>query len=169
MENAMKRAKKIIYSANNLALGVVMVMLMMMMFFTVGDVTGRYFGRPIQGTFEMTRYCLAVIVFLSLGYSQINKVHIAIEIFYDRLPVILQRIIDIFIYATATIMFALVFRNMLAYGGRLFVSKQFTTVLRVPVYPFVYAAAVGVLLFDLVLFTDFADAVHKLVKGGDEK
>ena len=159
--------KKIIYKANDCLLLVALALIVAMMFATVGDVIGRFFGVPIPGVFEMSRYCLAVIVFASLGYSQINKIHIAIELLVSRFPAFLQHILDLVIYAVMTVLFALAFWQMLVYGGRLLSSGQFTTVLRFPVYPFVYISAFAVLFFVLVLVTDFTDTIGKLRKGGD--
>ena len=165
----MATIKKVIYAANGYILKLALLLIVLMMFITVADVIGRTFFRPISGVFELTRYALGVIVFTSLGYSQIHKVHIAIDIFVSKFSTFWQNLIDVFIYLLALITFSLAFWQMLVYAGRLYSSGLFTTVLRLPVFPWVFVSAIAVLFFDLVLLTDLIDAIGKLVKRGENK
>ena len=146
-----------------------MILITLMMFVTVIDVVARYTYKPLPGVFEMTRYCLAVIVFTSMGYSQIHKVHIALDLVTKRLPLVVQRILDIILYLLAASVFSVACWQMLVYGKRLFDSGLITTVVRAPVYPFIYAAAIGVLFFALALLLDVAETVYSLIKGGKEE
>ena len=148
---------------------IVFVLLMLMMFVTTADVLCRMFYRPIPGIFELTRYCLAVIVFVSLGFSQIEKVHIAIDLFFKHFPIIIQRIIMVFISILALVVFFLVCWQMFVYAGRIMDVGLITTVLRMPVFPFVLVAAIGVLFFALALLADLIDAITNLIKGGEVK
>ena len=62
-----------------------LAILLLMMFLTVGDVLGRYFfAMPIPGTFEVTNFMLALIVFLTLGYTLVRKGHISIDLIICR-------------------------------------------------------------------------------------
>ncbi|NMB40751.1 MAG: TRAP transporter small permease [Firmicutes bacterium] len=157
--------KKIIYSINGYILKIAMLLTVLMMFVTVADVLGRYFIQPIPGVFELTRFSLAVIVFTSLGWSQMHKVHIAIGLFVSRFPVLWQNRIDVFNYSVVFITFILSFWQMAIYTMRLFDYDVVTTVLRVPVYPWVLISVVGVLFFALVLFCDLMEAINKLLGG----
>jgi len=161
--------KKTIYAANNYVVKIALLLMLLMMFATVADITGRMFFRPIPGIFELTRYCLAVIVFTSLGYGQLHKVHIAIDLFFLKFPFIIQRIVEVFIYLLALVTFSLAFWQMTIYALRLYDTNLFTTVLRMPVFPFVFISAIAVLFFNLALLSDLLDAVRKLIKGGEKK
>lgn len=155
--------KKIIYGLNGYILKVSLLFTVLMMFVTVGDVVARsFFNKPIPGIFELTRYALAVIVFTALGWSQMHKVHVAINLFVSRLSALWQNRIDVFNYFLAFIAFIISFWQMVVYTIRLFNYDVVTTVLRVHVYPWVLISAVGILFFALVLFLDLADAVNKL-------
>lgn len=160
--------KKAIYAANNYLMKIALLLILLMMFVTVADILGRAFIKPIPGVFEMTRYSMAVIIFTALGYSQIHKVHIAIDIVVTRLPILCQRIISVILYLLAVVAFSLCFWQMLIYTKRLIDSGLITTVLRAPVFPFVLISAVGILFFVLVLLTDLIDAVKALKKGGEK-
>ncbi|MCL1809829.1 MAG: TRAP transporter small permease [Clostridiales bacterium] len=161
--------KKTIYAANGYILKISLLLIFLMMIATVADVTGRMFIRPIPGIFELTRYSLGVIVFTSLGYSQIHKVHIVLDLVVSRFPAFLQRVIDVFIYLLALVTFSLAFWQMLVYAGRLYNSGLITTVLRIQVFPWVFVSAIAVLFFDLVLLVDLIEAIGKLKKGGGDK
>jgi len=156
--------KKITYSLNGLLLKVALFFILLMMFGTVIDVLLRYiFNRPIPGVFEVTRYALAIIVFASLGWSQIHKVHIAIDLFITRIPLFWQNLIEVLNYLVVFVVFSLAFWQMLVYTGRLYASDLITTVLRIHVYPWVLLAAVGVLFFVLALFGDLIGNIRKLM------
>ncbi len=156
---------KTVYQLNSYLLKIALYLSLLMMFFTVGDVLGRLLFKPVPGIFELTRYSLALIVFTSLGWSQIHKVHIAIDLFVSRLPILWQNIIDVFNYFLASITFFLAFWQMSAYTGRLIETSVITSVLRIHIFPFVLVSAIGVLFFTLALFSDFLHAVKKLLKG----
>jgi TRAP-type transport system small permease protein len=158
--------KKIIYGVNGLMLRVAMLLTLLMVFVTVADVLGRLFFTQIPGVFELTRLTLGVIVFTSLGWSQINKVHIAINLFVSRIPFIWQNLIDVFNYLVASVTFSLAFWQMLKYADRLYNVKQVTAVLGIPIHPWVFISAVGVLFFTLVLIWDLIVAVSKLFGRG---
>ena len=163
----MSLMKKLFYGVNGYILKIAMLLTVLMMFITVADVLGRYFIQPIPGVFELTRFSLAVIVFTSLGWSQMHKVHIAIGLFVSRLPDLWQNRIDVFNYTVVFITFILSFWQMAIYTRRLFNYNVVTTVLRIPVYPWVFVSTVGVLFFALVLFYDLMEAVNRLQRRVD--
>ncbi len=58
-----------------------------MLFLGTADIIGRYlFRKPIVGTVEIFEVLLPAIVLFGLAYTQRNKAHIAIDLFYSRLP-----------------------------------------------------------------------------------
>jgi TRAP-type C4-dicarboxylate transport system permease small subunit len=161
--------KKLINGLNVPFLKISMYLILLMMFITVADVVGRYFfNRPILGVFELTRFGLGAIVCTALGFSQINKVHIAINLLVSRLPQGWQNIIETFNYLVAFVTFVIVTWQMFVYTGRLYTSGQVTSVLGVSIYPFVLISALGVTLFTLVLFWDLIKAIYKLFSRGVE-
>lgn len=161
--------KKLVNAGNAPLLKISMIFIFLMMFVTVADVGGRYFfNSPIPGVFELTRFSLGAIVCTALGYSQINKVHIAIRILVSKFPPIWQNFIEIFNYLVAFVIFMLACWQMFVYTQRLYASAQVTSVLGVPIYPFVLLSAVGVVFFTLVLLLDLVKAINKLFSRGVE-
>ncbi|NLL57811.1 MAG: TRAP transporter small permease [Firmicutes bacterium] len=155
--------KKVIYGVNIPLLKISMILTLLMMFITVVDVGGRYFfNSPIPGVFELTRFGLGAIVCTALGYSQINKVHIAINILVAKFPLAWQNLVEFINYLLAFIAFAIGCWQMFVYTGRLYTSAQVTSVLGVPIYPFVLISAIGVAFFTLVLLWDLIKATGRL-------
>ncbi len=164
----MQAIKTVIHFINKNAMLASTLVVLFIMFLTVSDVMGRYFlNKPIPGTFELTRIALAITVFISVGYSQIEKVNISITVLYDRLPVIVQKILGIFNALISITLFSLVFWQMLKYAGRLADAGQYTTVLRLPMHPWVLIAAAGTFLLCLALVWDLIEAIKKFFPQGD--
>lgn len=166
----MQTIKSIIYFLNKYALKASTLVVLFIMFLTVSDVLGRFFfNKPISGTFELTRIALAIIVFISLGHTQIEKVNISINFFFQRFPRLVQKTLDLLTSLLSVVLFSLVFWQMLKYAGRLADAGQYTTVLRLPMHPWVLIAAAGALLLCLALAWDLIEAIKNLTRQGDIK
>ena len=65
----------------------VALLLFLMMMVTFVDVSGRYLlHRPLPGSSEMTRYLLALVIFISLPTITARNAHISISILDGALP-----------------------------------------------------------------------------------
>jgi TRAP-type mannitol/chloroaromatic compound transport system permease small subunit len=72
------------------------ILLFLMMFYIVSDVTGRYlFLQPMPGTIMLTQSVLVFAVFLSLAHVLIRKEHVRVMIVHERLPSQLRFSLDI--------------------------------------------------------------------------
>lgn len=162
----MELFKKIVYTSNDYLLKVSMVVLLGIMFLVVGNVLGRFFfSSPIPGTFELTRLFLAIVVMTALGYGQLKKVYIDVTFFFSRLPGLVQKIIRLFNSLLSLGLFSLVFWQMLKLAERMAAGGEYTSVLRMPVHPWIIMASIGVLFFCLALLWDFVQLIAKIAKG----
>jgi len=143
-----------------------LAILLLMMFLTVGDVLGRYFlGLPIPGAFEVTNFMLALLVFFTLGYTQLQKGHISIDVIMLRLSPRTQAVIDSIACLASLLLFCLVIWQTAVHARRLYIGHEVSGILSWPIYPFVIVAAIGCLLFSLVLLVNLLLAVVKGVHG----
>jgi TRAP-type C4-dicarboxylate transport system permease small subunit len=147
-----------------------MIVLLLLMFLTVGDVVGRYlvglipgFG-PIPGSFELTEFMLAVIVLTAVGYTQVKGEHISIDLVVEKFPPRVRAVIDTATNLIGLAMFALVTWQTVKYARLLYESNDVSGVLRLPVYPFLIVAAVGCLLFCLAILSNVLRSFKKAVK-----
>ncbi|MBM4277650.1 MAG: TRAP transporter small permease [Deltaproteobacteria bacterium] len=139
--------------------------LLVMMFLTIVDVTGRkFFAAPITGSYELTEFLLALLVFCSIGYTQIQKGHIVTDALVSRFSPRTQAWIDSVVYAISLGVACLLTWQLAAQAKRLWSGQNVTGVLHLPIHPFVIAAAFGSLLFCLVLLVDFLNSLEKVRK-----
>jgi TRAP-type C4-dicarboxylate transport system permease small subunit len=141
-----------------------------LMFLTVGDVIGRKlagsisFFNPIPGTFELTEYALIIIVFASLGYTQVRGEHISIDIITSKFPKRGQAILDSFMSLVSLVMFGLVAWQGIVYAGRLTEGQNVSGVLSIPQAPFAYVVAAGSIIYCLAMLVNFFRNIAKAVK-----
>jgi TRAP-type transport system small permease protein len=146
--------------------------LFLLMFLTVGDIIGRYLAgkvpgfQPIPGTFELTEFSLAVIVFASIGYTELRKEHIRIDVLTARFPKKVQAWLDVVIYLMMIIMFSLVAWQSILYAGRLINGHDVSGVLSIPVYPFLIVVAIGSIIYTLALVVSLIQSFAKAVQHG---
>lgn len=146
---------------NNISSKISALLLFLMMILTFSDVTGRFLWRPVTGTYELTYLWLALIVFLSLGYTQQKKGHISVGVFIDKLPIRAQAVVDVVTYSVILTLLALMSWQVYSYANQ--VSNTVTGDLKLPLNLFVLICAAGILLFALTLLIDFFKAIGKAV------
>jgi TRAP-type C4-dicarboxylate transport system permease small subunit len=161
--NLAKNIEKLVVSLSKLAHVVSMVILFLMMLLTFSDVMGRYFVVPIMGTYELTELGLALMVFFSLGMTQIHKEHTAIGLLVDRFSLRTQALIDTVIYLISLILILVTTWQLLQYAGILKAGNYETGDLRLPVYIFVMVGAVGLLIYSLTLLVGLFKSLHRMV------
>ena len=149
---------------------IAMVVLLLLMFMTVGDVVGRYmvgiipgFG-PIPGTFELTEFMLAIAVLTAIGYTQVQREHISIDLVINKFPPRVRAIIDSITDFLSLAIFVLVTWQTIKYARLLYTSHDVSAVLRLPVYPFLIVAAVGSFVFCLAMLSTFLFSLKKAIK-----
>lgn len=126
-----------------------------LMLITVGEMVLRMFGKPMAGTIEIICWLSAVTTAFALGYTQINRGHVSIDIFINRLGKRLRAAISMLVYLASTALFAIVTWHLFRYAGVLKESGSLSETMEVIVYPWVYLVSVGCSGLTLVLFVDF--------------
>ncbi len=131
------------------------ITLVALMFLTVADVIMRSFlNQPISGSYELTCLVLTFIVFFGVGNAQHFKEHVVIDVLYDRLPLKGRRLISFLsslIYLAITVvMFWVVFK----YGRLLINTNATTAIMKIPHWPVVLIASVGLIGYILSIVSD---------------
>jgi TRAP-type C4-dicarboxylate transport system permease small subunit len=63
------------------------VVIVLMVLLTVTDVCLRYiFNSPITGSYEVTEFMMAVLVFASVGFTMSVKDHVSVDLVVTKLP-----------------------------------------------------------------------------------
>ncbi|MBP1971240.1 TRAP-type C4-dicarboxylate transport system permease small subunit [Virgibacillus natechei] len=164
LDKTIKDLEKVIYPLNAIAQRIAMVVLFILMMITVVDVTGRIFIKPLYGAFELTGFALAIVIFFSLGYTQIKKGHIHVTFLVDRFGKRTQAIVDVITYLIFFLLVALITWQVADYAFRLHVGNDKTADLGIPVFVIAVISSIGILFFAFTMLLELLKAVQKVVK-----
>jgi TRAP-type transport system small permease protein len=160
--------KKIIRVSCEISAKIGMAAIFILLLLTVGDVIGRFiFNHPIPGTFELTKILFALSVFFSLSVSQYRGENLGITLIYDRCPLRVRGLMDIFSSILSIGTFSTAFVQTIKYAIRMKNANTVTSVLRWPMYPWIIIASIGIVVLVLALLLDFSAAVKEIK--GEEK
>lgn len=134
--------------------------LIIMMLLTTLDVILRLFKSSIPGTYEIIGLLGAVVTSFALGYTSVEKGHIAVDILVMRFSPKAQALINGINALIAAALFSIITWQSLLYGLDLLKKSQVTLTVQLPIYPFVFGIAAGCGLLTLVLAVEFLHAVR---------
>ncbi|MBN2061710.1 MAG: TRAP transporter large permease subunit [Deltaproteobacteria bacterium] len=119
---------------------------------TFADVFLRYlFHRPFNGTVELTEIMMAVIVFSSVSYTQWKKNHVTMDIITAKLRPDKRDILDLSTTIWSLAIIGYTIYAMFPYGWS---TTKVTSILGIPLNPFIFFAILGVSLLWLTLLYD---------------
>lgn len=131
------------------------VALFFMMCLTVVDVVGRYvFNSPILGAFEMTEFLVLIVVFSFLGYAQSQKVHVTVDILFNRFPKKIQTIVALINYLIGLIVVFIIAWMGFEKALEAFHTGESPMNLPVPDYPFIFFLSLGAFVMGIEFIRD---------------
>lgn len=128
--------------------------LMAMIFLTCANILLRILHEPISGTFELMGYFGAVVTAFALGYTQMFKGHIAVDVIFKLFPVKGQRWIIVVNHLLCMGFFGAISWRIARYAGTLWRTGEVTETLGIAYYPFVYCVSLGCAVLALVFLTE---------------
>ncbi|MEA3359810.1 MAG: TRAP transporter small permease [Thermodesulfobacteriota bacterium] len=135
------------------------VFLVGMILLTCSNIFLRIVWIPVRGTFEIMGFLGATATAFALGYTQMKKGHIAIDILVCSFSKKTQGILNGINYLILAIFFAVVSWQISKYATTLLKSGEVTETLRIIYYPFTYGVALGCAALSLVFLVDFFKSV----------
>ncbi len=126
-----------------------------MMLLTAADVFLRLLRHPIPGTYEMVGFLGAVAASFSLGYTSLEKGHIAVDFLMQKMPEGTRIFFTGLNSIVAAVFFAVVSWQAVVYALSLQRAGEVSLTLQMPTYPFVLGLAVGCAILTLVLLGEF--------------
>jgi TRAP-type C4-dicarboxylate transport system permease small subunit len=135
-----------------------------MMLLIVINASKRTFSSPILGTTEMVGWLAAISISFALGYTQIHRGHVDIDLLVIKFPESLQKLLRIVVSFLSLAFFAIVGWQLLQYAMTLSANNNISQTLGVIFYPFVILSSIGFMVFVLVLLNDFITEL----KGGSK-
>ena len=148
---------------NGVLAGLASVSLLSMMVLIVGNMFMRTFAAPFPGAFEVVGWLAAITSALALGYTQLHKGHVDIDVLTRLMPSRVQNILQLLVTLLSAAFFLLVAWRLYGMAGRLQAVGTLSESLRVPYFPFVYVVALGMLGLAVALVADAINNGRTLV------
>jgi TRAP-type C4-dicarboxylate transport system permease small subunit len=132
-----------------------------MILMTCANIFLRVVWIPLKGTYELMGYFGALVTAFALGYTQMKKGHIAVDVlvtlFNPKVQLILQGINCLI----CTLFFSIAGWQISQYATTLWKTGEVTETLRIAYYPFAYGVASGCLLLALVMLIEFLQLLFR--------
>ncbi len=160
----MQRIEKILTSVSEKFNVVAAVSVVLIMTVIVVDVVLRFFRHPIPGTIDMVGLLGSLVISFSLGYTSIQKGHIAVEFLYDKLPEKARGVIGAINELVGTVFFAILAWQSFIFALKLKASGEVSPTIQMPTYPFVFGIAVSCALLSFILALNFARETRGVLK-----
>ncbi len=143
------RATDFVSTATAYVAGFALILLMLL---TTADVAGRYFfNSPINGVFDLTHFAVSIMVYFGLAYCAFLGAHVEIELLYDKLPRIAQRVLNRIINLAGCILFALIGWRTMVQSIDVREMGEASQMMEIPFFPLYCLVAFGSALFAWVL------------------
>lgn len=150
--------EKVSRHINRIFLWAAGIFLVAMILLTCANIFSRWIWAPIRGTFELMGFFSALVTAFVLGYTQMKKAHISVDILVNRFSPAVRRILNAANSLICTIFFAVAGWQIAKWGATLRRTGEVTETLRIIYYPFTYGVGLGCFLLALVLLVDFCKA-----------
>ena len=151
--------EKISNLLNQALLWIAGLFLIAMITITGANIVIRLFWLPIRGTFELMGYFGAVVTAFALGYTQIKRGHIAVDIVVMQFSKGTQKILHVVNHLVCMAFFAIVTWQVFKYATTLWKTGEVSETLQIVYYPFTYAVALGCLILSFTFLVDFLKAI----------
>jgi TRAP-type C4-dicarboxylate transport system permease small subunit len=145
---------------NNVLVFVAGLFLMGMIGLTCLNIVLRLVWRPIPGTYELMGYFGSIAAGFALGYTQIRRGHISVDILVNSFSPKIQRLLGAASSLICAVFFVLAAWQLALKAGTLWRTGEVTETLRIAYYPFTYAVALGCIGLFIALTVEL---VHSLL------
>lgn len=142
-----------------------MIAFLSMMLLTTADVIGaKVFKTPIPGALDLMMLAQLICAGFALGASYIANRHVQVEFFMPLLPKLFQKIAGVFIHGLVFLFLVLMTWQMFEYGYELKSYGEVSPTIRIPIYPFCFAAAAAFIPACLVSLAKILKSVKVLIR-----
>lgn len=136
----------------------------LMLLITVDVILRSTVNRPIRGVNELAEFSMLLLVFLTIAYTQVMKSNISVEILFNKFPLRMQAIVDVFVNLLSLGISVLLLRQAIVYNSYLADTNGQTVILKLPVAPIQFVMIIGFSMLSVVLFLQIIDLLRKAVK-----
>ena len=136
-----------------------------MMVLTTVDVVGaKLFLKPVNGALDLMMILQLLAMGFALSTSYIGNRHVQVEFFVPMMPRLVRRIIACIIQLLLLLLFIVMTWQLFVYGHDLKLYDEVSATIRIPLYPFTYAAAVAFIPACLVALAKWLQTIIEVFK-----
>lgn len=139
---------------NQILLVIAGVFLVAMVGLTCADIFCRLLWVPILGSVELVALFGSVVTAFALGYTQLRRGHIWVDVLINLFPDRVKRVLNIINSLVCMGFFAIVAWRITVWSTTLVRTGELTETLTIIYYPFSYGVALGCAVLSLVFLTD---------------
>ena len=162
----LEKIEKINHSISTWLERIGIVALLGMLAVTCLDVIGtKCFKSPILGAIDIVTLAQVIAIAFSIAIAQIAGRHIRVELLLSTLTERSQALIDSVIYFLQCLFFAVVVWRIYRLGRSLQMAGEVSATLFIPLYPFLFAIALGFVPICLICLLKSFDNGMKVVRG----
>mgnify|MGYP006277132971 FL=1 len=162
----MHALEKVTLFLNRLLVWIGGCFLVAMILLTCANIFLRLVWVPVKGAFELMGFFGAIVTAFALGYTQMKKGHIAVDVLVQSFSHKTRRALNLINSLICMVFFAFVAWQITKYAGILRATGEVTETLRFAYYPFTYAVALGCGMLALVFLNEF---LKSLIPGKEEE
>jgi len=140
------------------------ILALMVLLITLDVVLRYFFNRPIKGSYELVEFMMVLIVYLGLGYTQINKRHVSINLFTTKLSPAPLSLVSSATYFLCLAVFSLITWRCILQAEALRVDGTASDVLFIPSFPFMWVVVFGSALLCFIFLIDFIKSLDGVSK-----
>lgn len=122
------------------------------------DITGRAFGHPIPGAYEIVSIAGGIVIGLAVPITSLVKAHVCVDLFLSRLSPLARTFFIVMTRLMGAATFLLAGYGTVMMGIRLKASGEVTAALGLPFYPVAYAISAAFFVEVLILLSEIAEA-----------
>ena len=145
---------KISLGINQIFMWLAGIFLAAMILLTCANIFLRIVWVPVKGTYELMGFSGAMATAFVLGYTQIKKSHISVDIIVTRFSKKTQSVLNAINYFICLIFFSMAGWQIASWAATLKETGEVTETLRIVYYPFTYGVAIGCILISFVLLIE---------------
>ncbi|GBC59166.1 C4-dicarboxylate ABC transporter permease, parti al [Desulfonema ishimotonii] len=145
---------KLTFYVNRLLICIAGIFLVAMILLTCANIFLRTVWLPVRGTFELMGFFGAIVSAFALGYTQMTRGHIAVDILFRRFSNRTVGILSSLNNIICALFFGCVSWQLAQKGTTLMQTGETTETLRIIYYPFTYGVALGCAFLTLIFVAD---------------
>jgi TRAP-type C4-dicarboxylate transport system permease small subunit len=126
-----------------------------MLLVVVNIILRTIFHQPILGTYELVGFLIGMGVALALAHCALQDGHIAVSLIMELFPKKIQSVVAVLVHITSLVFLSAAAWSLVKFGDAMKIRGLVSPSSAIPVYPFIYLVAFGVLGLCLVILYQF--------------